>query len=254
MRLVNLVETVGFLPVVYLRKFKTLALSDSHLGYESEMASKGIFIPKFQKRKLLKILKEAFDMVDVEKVVIAGDLKHKFDGLSFQEKIEIKEVLDFLKEKVSDIVIVKGNHDNYLSLITKRYGVEVVEEFKLDDILIIHGHKKPKDLKRVNTIIMGHEHPSIVLKERLGVITKLPCFLVGKLSISNYNINLIVLPAVGAYQTGSKVTLTPETYLSPILKEMVKLETLKPFVFDEEIGILEFPTLKEMEEALNYMG
>ncbi len=249
MELVNGVEVIAPLPVLYLRKYRALVFADTHLGYESEMASQGIFIPRFQKKRLMSVLKRSFDLVDVDWVIIAGDLKHKFDGLSRQERSEVREVLEWLLGRVSRVDVVRGNHDNYLPLITKKLGIELVNELLIDDILIVHGHKKPtKDLSKIRLVIIGHEHPSIMLRERLGVVTKLPCFLLGEFMATGTK--LVVLPAVGAYQTGSKVTTSPETYLSPILKEMVDLGRLKPFVYDEGIGVLEFPYLKDIEDII----
>jgi hypothetical protein len=44
--------------------------------------------------------------------------------------------------------------------------------------------------------------------------------------------------------------LNPETYLSPILRHEVDLGKLKPFVIAEEVGVLEFPELKLLEDLL----
>jgi metallophosphoesterase superfamily enzyme len=61
---------------------------------------------------------------------------------------------------------------------------------------------------------------------------------------------LITLPAVGAYQTGSKVTTARDTYLSPILRDEAIIEKLKPIIVDEEIGLFELPTLSELMDLI----
>ena len=57
---------------------------------------------------------------------------------------------------------------------------------------------------------------------------------------------IVTLPAVGIYQTGSKVTLSRDTYLSPILKDDVVIEDLRPIIVDEEVGVFELPPLAEL--------
>jgi hypothetical protein len=46
------------------------------------------------------------------------------------------------------------------------------------------------------------------------------------------------------------VTLSRDTYLSPILKNLALLEGLKPVIVDEDIGILELPTLKDLYDLM----
>ena len=244
MELVNGVEILGELPVIYLREFRVLVLADTHLGFEEEMAERGMYIPRFQLRRLLNVLDESLNLVNVREVVIAGDFKHKFDGLGRIERRELAEVLTYLNSRVDRVVVIRGNHDNYLPILKKKFSFELVEYYKLGRFLIIHGHKKVGlEMKDWDVLIMGHEHPSIVLKDPLGVIGKFPCFLLGRLVDGR---ELITLPAVGAYQTGSRVSLSRDTYLSPIIKDNAIIEDLRPIIVDEEGGVLELPPLKQL--------
>ena len=245
--LVSGVEIVNELPVIYLRKYKLVVLADTHIGFEEEMAEKGIYIPRFQKRKLMKTFEEVFNTVDVDSVVIAGDFKHKFDGLGRIERVELREVISYILSRVSKFIVVRGNHDNYLPILTHKFKFDIVDNFIIDEFLITHGHiDLPSDLS-VKYVIIGHEHPVIALRDSLGSIGRFQCFLVGDLV---NGLKLITLPAVGAYQTGSRVTLSRDTYLSPILKNLALLEGLKPVIVDEDIGILELPTLKDLYDLM----
>ncbi len=241
-------EIVAELPVLYLRKYKVLVLADTHIGFEEEMADKGIFIPRFQLRKLLDILSTVLSLVDVEEVVIAGDFKHRFSGLGKIERKELSIVLEYLINRVGKVTVVRGNHDNYLPILQRRYNFKLVNEYLIgNDYLIIHGHKLPQSKGDWKYLIMGHEHPSISLRDSLGTIGKFSCFLIGPLGGSK---TLITLPAVGAYQTGSKVTLDRDTYLSPVIKELVNIEELRPVIVDEDAGILELPKLSDLWDML----
>ncbi len=243
----------GPFPVVYLRGSRTLVFADAHLGFEEEMASHGLFLPRIQKKKLLEVLEGVFGLVDVEQVIVAGDIKHQFGQLGRVERRELYEVFDYLSKRVVKVIVVRGNHDNYLPLVLRKYeNIELVEDYVgLNDILVLHGHKDtlPKDIGRYRLIVMGHEHPSLGLRDKLGYLIKYPCFLYGKLKDTTTGV--LVLPAVGAYQTGTSVSLEPSAYLSPIMRNRVLLEESKPIVYDSELGLLEFPKLGTLFEVLN---
>lgn len=245
--ILNGIEVVNELPVIYLRKYKAVVLADTHIGFEEEMADKGVFIPRFQKKRLLGIIDEVTNAVDADTLVIAGDFKHKFDGLGRIERIELSEVLKYALSRFNKLIVVRGNHDNYLPLLTRKYRFEVVEYLLVGNILIIHGHNELPTNIKAEIVIMGHEHPTITLRDSLGSIGRFQCFLVGDLINSS---KLITLPAVGAYQTGSRVTLDKSTYLSPILRDYVVLGDLKPIVVDEDVGILELPPIKEIYDFI----
>jgi len=241
------VEIVGELPVVYIKQYRALVLADTHIGFEEDMADKGFYIPRFQLRRVLDILEKALNLVEVDRVIIAGDFKHIFDRLGRIERKEIAEVLMFLLPKVNEVIVVRGNHDNYLVLMQRKYNFKLVNELRLGGILIVHGHKElTEDQKKDSswrTLIIAHEHPSISLRDSIGTVGKFPCFLVGNLVDGR---KVITLPAVGIYQTGSKVTLSRDTYLSPILRDEVVIEQLRPIIVDEEVGVFELPPLAEL--------
>ncbi len=243
----------GPFPVVYLRMSKTLIFADAHLGFEEEMASHGLFLPRIQKKKILGILENVLNTVDVEWIIVAGDIKHQFGRLGRIERRELSEVLEFLSQRVPKITIVRGNHDNYLPLVLRKYkDVELVENHTMvGDVLILHGHKDvlPENINQYKLVIMGHEHPSLGLRDKLGYLIKYPCFLYTKLR--NSNTRILVLPAIGAYQTGTTVSLESSAYLSPIMRSKVILEESKPIVYDSELGLLEFPKLGTLFEVLS---
>jgi len=242
------VEIVAELPVIYLRKYKALIIADTHLGFEEEMASRGILIPPFQLGRVMKVVKEALNLVDPDLFIIAGDLKHKFNELGREERKEIAELLTYLLPRVGDVIVVRGNHDNYLAYMTKKFPFKLVEYLRLGDYLIVHGHRPvPKDVVGWDTLIFGHEHPSIAVRDSIGSLGKFPCFLKGKLRGGE---TFITMPAVGAYQTGSKISLSREGYLSPILKESALLEDIIPVIIDEEVGILELPPLSAIADII----
>ncbi|MEM1707537.1 MAG: metallophosphoesterase [Sulfolobales archaeon] len=251
LELVPGLEIVGELPVAYSTKYKTLILADVHIGFEEEVLSRGGFIPRFQLKNTIRILEDAFSRVNVERVVFAGDLKHLFDTLGRLERVELVELLTYVKKHVDSVVVVRGNHDNFLPAMRKWVEFDIVDSYSMPPYLIVHGHKPLKEetlYHQWDYLIIGHEHPSIALRDPLGIVGKFSCFLIG--AMPTIKKKIVILPAVGAYQTGSRVTLMRETYLSPVIREHVDLETIKPVVVGTDIGVLEFPTLKELYDII----
>ena len=244
------VYTVGSLPAVYVEPLDALVVADLHLGFEEEAAREGVFVPRVQLGRALEVLRRGLEETGAGWVVFAGDVKHSFSRLTRSEREELGRVFGFLRGEGRRVTVVRGNHDNYLVLVARDYGVEVVDELYEKGVLVVHGHRRPRGgyPGRVEAVVMGHEHPSLRLRDRLGYIAKLPAFLTAP--YPGLGARLVVLPAVGQYQTGTTVSLSPDTYLSPILREDIPLAEVKPYVLAEELGVLEFPELGLLEDLL----
>jgi len=241
---------VSALPFLYYKKRKLLIFADTHLGFEEDMASKGVYLPKVQLKNVLEMLDDALSSLSVERVVIVGDVKHNFSKLTYQEGKELRELFGYLKSRgIGEIHLVRGNHDNYVGIVASKMDVLMHDEaYVVDDIVFIHGHKSLPDNMEAKLIIMGHEHPSIGLRDEIGFIAKFSCFLKTPLVDG---LTAIVLPASGIYQTGTRVSLARTEYLSPIMREKAVLEKAKPYIIDKEIGVMEFPELKLLLDVLS---
>ncbi len=182
----------------------TAVISDLHLGYEEAMRKNGIYFPRFQINEIKLNLKKLFNR-KIKRLIVAGDLKHEFGYNLHQEWKDVEEFVEFVTPKV-ELIVLRGNHDNYLKSILKNYGIDLLESFSLGEIEVIHGHLD----KKVESAILGHEHPSIKLRIR-GSIYNYPCFLRVK--------NFLVLPAFSPLMSGSDI-LTLNAFLSPMLKKI----------------------------------
>ena len=56
----------------------TLIIADVHIGYEEALNNKGVLVPRQQYKMTLERLQKTLDELDVETVIINGDLKHEF--------------------------------------------------------------------------------------------------------------------------------------------------------------------------------
>ncbi|MDI6643783.1 MAG: metallophosphoesterase [Methanobacteriaceae archaeon] len=222
-----------------------LIISDLHLGYEQALNSEGLMIPKFQYEKIITRLEEIFNQIDLQNVktiIINGDLKHEFAKISKQEWREVINFLKFLKKNFEEIILIKGNHDNFTRYIAEKCELEIYETYSIGDYLLMHGHKLPSNLEKLDDsiIIIGHEHPCIGLRSGERV-EKIKCFLKGKWK----GIELIVMPSFNFITEGSDIL--NEKLLSPFLDsnsiqefEVFAVENFEIFHFNKINDILSF--------------
>jgi putative SbcD/Mre11-related phosphoesterase len=226
---------------LYLKREKTLVFADLHLGYEGELISFGYMVPRFQYKEILRHLERVFSEVDVERVVINGDLKHEFGRISEQEWKEVLDFLDFLEKKVGEITLVKGNHDNIIGPIATKRKVEIVSSYFLggESVYITHGHRIPNDekLDRARVVIIAHDHPAVTLREEIRV-ERVKCFLKGKWRGKI----LIQTPSLSFVTEGTD--LTKEMPLSPFMTQ--NLDEFEAYCI-ENFDVFYFRGLKDIE-------
>lgn len=223
---------------LWISSSKTLVLCDFHLGYESELNSKGVLVPRFLYKDVIDRLEGIFSRINekIKTIVINGDLKHEFGRISKQEWQEVMRLLDYLDKKCKEIILIKGNHDTILEPIADKQNIKVVDEHIVDNILILHGHKAPSSLK--NVIIVGHEHPAILLQENARK-EKYKCYLVGEY----LGKVLIVQPSFNLLTEGTDVI--SQDLLSPLLDNV---KDFNVFIVDEnKKEILEFGKVCDLE-------
>lgn len=256
---------------LYLKKSKAIIIADLHIGYEAEKQIQGISFPFFQKNILIEKLNLIIEKYYPKRIIINGDFKHNFSKNLRQEWNEVIGILKFLKDK-ANIILIKGNHDNFLRTIAKSQNVNLINSYFIDDFLLIHRDEnllnqydklikfQKKFAKSITSknfeknLILAHEHPSIKLRDELGVSVKLPCFLINKKR------KIIVLPAFSPLALGQEFSITKKfskkelkqkfsineyhsekyansnEFLSPILKKLGYDE----IIATSEIGLLEF--------------
>ncbi|MEM0465096.1 MAG: metallophosphoesterase [Candidatus Pacearchaeota archaeon] len=162
---------------------KILVISDLHLGYEESLENI-VLIPKYQYKEIIEKLNRIFyilkkNKVILEKIIILGDLKHEFSKNIYSEWKEILKLLDFLYLKCKKIIIIRGNHDNYIINIIKKKKIQLNYYYKYKNICFLHGNLFKKEwVLNCKTLILGHLHPSITLSDKYKK-EKYSCFLYG---------------------------------------------------------------------------
>jgi putative SbcD/Mre11-related phosphoesterase len=238
------IEIINGFKAIYIKDLDLIVVSDLQLGEELYLAEeKGIFVPQIQLKEIKNDLQIIFKKFKA-RILINGDIKHEFGEASKQEWREVIELVEFIRKKTKEIIVVRGNHDNYLLNIASKIDLQVFDPFYLEKgYLFTHGHKKISYPKNFHTLIIGHEEPAIILKEGFDRI-KLHALLYGKMKNGK---RIICLPAFSYLSSGTEVNVVDKgDLLSPILKEDVNVDELEVVGIDKEAGALKFGKLKNI--------
>lgn len=220
---------------LYLPAIKTLIVADIHLGYEEHLRKKGTLVPRTQYKQVIKRLDWILDQVDVQTVVLNGDIKHEFGTINQQEWREVLRLIDYFTEQGIRLIAIKGNHDTILGPIARKRAIKEVKELRHNNILIAHGDYVPKTLKPI--ILIGHEHPAVTLRDKAKA-EKFKCFIKGKYKKST----LIVQPSFNPLTQGTD--MLKEQLLSPLLSNVGSFEAY--IVNDKTHDVLPFGKLNKL--------
>lgn len=212
---------------------KTLIIADVHIGYEEALNKQGVLVPRLQFEEIVKRVESIFKTLEnkkIERIVVNGDLKHEFGTISEQEWRNTLKFIDVLTKHCNELILIKGNHDNILGPIAKKRNVTIQDFYvtKSKKILVVHGNKIPDKeiLKDVSTIIIGHEHPAVSLKDGARV-EQFKCFLKGKYKGKK----LIVQPSFNTIVEGTDILR--DDILSPFLQQ--NLDEFDVFVVEDKV-------------------
>ena len=121
--------------------------------------------------------------------------------------------------------IVRGNHDTSIEeFVPGAVRIYPASGARISDVGFIHGHTWPSaEVMACKTLVMGHEHPTVLFKDGVGAQTSEPCWVRGnfaKTSDEKYEKlpeNFIVVPAFNRLLGGSPVNVIGSALLGPIL-------------------------------------
>jgi putative SbcD/Mre11-related phosphoesterase len=150
-------------------KTKTLVIADPHLGWESALREKGIYVPS-QSSSLLQNLVNLLSLYKPDELLILGDVKYTVVGAESGEWHDIPAFFSGLKKYVKDIAIVRGNHDaNLEPLLPESIRLLPATGIVVGHTGLFHGHKWPSPaLLKCKTLVMGHLHPVVVFRDISG--------------------------------------------------------------------------------------
>jgi DNA ligase-associated metallophosphoesterase len=191
-------EVLHLLPerAIWFPIYKTLLVSDTHLGKGSHFRKAGIAIPTTLEQEDLATLSDIIDAYNPKALIFLGDLFHS----DMNNDWEWFKLWRQLHQNIS-MILIKGNHDILPLHFYQLLNIEVVNSKILGPFELHHDlPKKPSE----NYIICGHIHPGVKLKGKARQGMVLPCFYFGK--------NNAILPAFGKF-TGKVIIKRKENDL-----------------------------------------
>ncbi len=162
---------------------KNLVVADLHMGI--------LGFPDFT---ILEKLISAYERSNARRLIINGDVKHR---LGRAELNSAERLIQQLEDSVSELVVIRGNHDGYLDQVT-----EVYSSFRDGRTVFAHGHKKYSDIMDAKRLVLAHSHPAVFIPDKVGGI-KERAWLYSKTD----DMECIVMPAFNEYCSSTAVNL-----------------------------------------------
>ncbi len=233
-------------PAAYIKEVDALVFADLHLGIEGVLSEEGIFLPRSFSKSTIDIIYKSISAFSPSTIILNGDIKHGFGLLNTSEWAVLKDFFRGLSEKGLEVIVLRGNHDNYLGVLLDRFGISLKPRWEYDIYTIMHGHESAPWDELSEVIILGHEHPSVTLRDEVGVKFKFKCFMWGEYK----DHKILVLPSVGELATGSSISPYMDAdILSPLLKN-VDMSGFKPYAVVPGEIVQELPPLGDLERYL----
>ncbi len=214
------------------KRRRYLAISDLHIGFESQMSTRGINID--EQTFFDEIRKELADLINFNKidaVILLGDLKNSIQTINKYEWQMIPQFFKFLSE-VTDIYLVPGNHDsNIRFLMPENVNIMGSKGMILDDTLFIHGHTMPTIAKAsIKRIVMGHIHPvflrhnSVINGQRVWIYLKLIKKAI--FPATQGDLDIVIVPAFNRYIYAINARHYTKS-ISPIITKAIKSNAVR---------------------------
>jgi putative SbcD/Mre11-related phosphoesterase len=165
-------KPIGSEPALLLQRAreKVVVIGDLHIGWEVTLGQQGIHVPS-QTAKMLQRLTAIVEEKRPSRLILLGDVKHSVTGTELEEWRDVPEFFERLIKLVPSIQVIVGNHDGNLEPLTPSKvdllppsGLALWGKFGL-----LHGHAWPTpEILGCETLILGHLHPAVTLRDALG--------------------------------------------------------------------------------------
>ncbi len=180
---------------LWIPETRTALVADVHLGYSWAQRRRGELGPLADVNAKEKLVRLADDLSPRE-FVFLGDLVHAPRPCG-PEREWIESLLTQLANRAR-IIAVRGNHDRAFAREFGHLNLSTVETWSAPGLLALHGDRlSTAPVPEAATLIMGHLHPSLALRDASGANHRVPLFLATN--------HCIVLPAFSPFARGFDV-------------------------------------------------
>lgn len=224
-------------PALLIKKEKTLAVGDLHIGREFALSKSGIHMVGAASRmgeKIARLCKEN----NADRVVLLGDVK---DSIFYPSRDEFRSILEFLRPLENlEVTIAKGNHDAHLAQILKRidFKAEICDEAFIGNFAFLHGNTMPsKRAMMKKTIVIAHGH--MALRREGGLEKAWLVLKIGKgarkfYPDANMKARLVVVPAFSDLIIGTGISMASGRFIPMLRNNVFDLKSAKIYTLEKK--------------------
>jgi uncharacterized protein len=179
---------------LWLPGSQTVVIADLHLGYSWAQRRRGELGPLADVRTREKLF-QCRDQLRPRRFVFLGDIVHAPRSCP-PEREWIEETLRQLGEN-AELIAVRGNHDREFAAEFAPLDLVHMEAWSDHSLTAMHGDHFEAACPEGHTLVLGHLHPALAIRDASGAGQKLPVFLA--------NSQCVVLPAFSPFARGYNV-------------------------------------------------
>lgn len=179
---------------LWLPESQTAIIADLHLGYSWAQRRRGELGPLADLQTREKLF-QCNEELRPKRFVFLGDIVHAPRSCA-PEYEWIAETLQQLSQN-AQLISVRGNHDRQFADEFAQLNLHHVPVWSEQLLTAIHGDRFEFTTPKGHTLVLGHLHPALGIRDASGAGQKLPVFLA--------NQRCVVLPAFSPFARGYNV-------------------------------------------------
>jgi len=176
---------------LWIPETSTAVIADLHLGYSWAQRRRGELGPLADSRTREKVL-AVRDQLQPRRFVFLGDVVHAPRPCA-AERAWIEDILKQLATG-AELIAVRGNHDRRFASEFAHLPFQDVLTWSEGSVTAAHGDRMDFAWPENHTLILGHLHPALAIRDSSGAAHKMPVFL--------GNRHCLVLPAFSPFAGG----------------------------------------------------
>jgi DNA ligase-associated metallophosphoesterase len=166
---------------IYWINTQTLLIADAHLGKVTHFRKNGFAVPPQIQFSFYKKMDSLLATHSIHRIFFLGDLFHSARNAEWDRFVKWNQQCSI------PAYLVKGNHDILSQDLLAESGLEVVDEWREEGLLLSHHPKEQTGFFN----LCGHLHPGVRMQGKGRQRLKIPCFF--------HRPKQMILPAFGDF-------------------------------------------------------